>query len=294
MKTLKLFFGLMTLLCLSFTASAQDEDISTDNSGDGQVGINTDAPLGPLHIAPPDSPTNPNDTNNYLKGGLILRTMANRWSSISHNAYHDGSGWKRLGSGSGSMISFTPFGEIRFRNFGTGGVNSPIVVKDLMKLLTNGKVLIGTAPTNTTSDYKLYVQTGILTEKVKVATVDSDHWADYVFEENYELNTIEEVETFVKTNKHLPNVPSAKEVEANGVEMVEMDVTLLRQVEELWLHTIDINKEKEVLQEENATLITEVEALQVQNEQLTEQVENLTEQFHLLLNKVEALETQPK
>jgi len=95
----------------------------------------------------------------------------------------------------------------------------------------------------TPSGYKLYVDDGILTEKVKVATVGSSEWADYVFEEDYDLNSTEEVETFIKENKHLPNVPSAKEVSENGVEMVEMDATLLRQIEELWLHVIELKKE---------------------------------------------------
>ncbi len=114
------------------------------------------------------------------------------------------------------------------------------------------KVSIGNV--TTPDGYKLYVEDGILTERVKVATVGTADWADYVFEEDYDLNSVEEVESFVKANKHLPNVPSAKEVSEKGIDMVEMDATLLRQVEELWLHVIELNKEMEILRKENSDL----------------------------------------
>jgi len=125
---------------------------------------------------------------------------------------------------------------------------------NLMKIEDNGEVSIGSV--STPSGYKLYVEDGILTERVKVATVGSADWADYVFENDYDLNTAEEVESFVKENKHLPNVPSVKEVGENGVDMVKMDATLLRQIEELWLHVIELDKE-------NDRLNAKLEALEV-------------------------------
>jgi len=100
------------------------------------------------------------------------------------------------------------------------------------------------------NSYGLYVGKGILTEKVKVATVNSNDWADYVFEKDYDLNSTKEVEQFIKENKHLPNVPSAKEVSQSGIDMVKMDATLLRQIEELWLHVIELKKENDELKKE--------------------------------------------
>jgi len=103
----------------------------------------------------------------------------------------------------------------------------------------NGSMIIGNGNLDKTpAGYDLYV-------------ID---WADYVFEDNYELNSLKEVEQFVKENKHLPNVPSAKEVNENGIDMVEMDATLLRQIEELWLHVIDLKKENETLKNEVESL----------------------------------------
>ena len=119
-----------------------------------------------------------------------------------------------------------------------------------MRIRADGKVIIGNPDAiNTPGDYKLYVDNGILTERVRVATVNSADWADYVFEEDYDLNSTAEVESFIKANKHLPNVPSAKQVSENGIDMAEMDATLLRQVEELWLHVIELKKENEALKE---------------------------------------------
>ncbi len=123
------------------------------------------------------------------------------------------------------------------------GTNNPQARLDV-----NGNVRIGDV--STPAGYKLYVEDGILAERVRVASKDDPiEWADYVFEEDYDLNSTDEVETFIKANKHLPNVPSAKEVGEKGVDIVEMDATLLRQIEELWLHVIELKKENETLKE---------------------------------------------
>jgi len=115
----------------------------------------------------------------------------------------------------------------------------------------SGELLVGAANNwITPQGYRLFVKEGILTEKVQVAPYGSINWADFVFEEDYDLNSTEEVEQFIKENKHLPNVPSVQEVNENGVDMVEMDATLLRQIEELWLHVIELKKENEALKEE--------------------------------------------
>lgn len=277
MKTFKLLFGLTSFMLLSFGVSAQNLDIGNDGVGIGvevaDIGEGVDMNL-------------PNDFN-FRSTGLL--------SLIGRNFEIPGL-YERTGNSRASSIGFTNGGNINFytQNFTPSG-NLSNFWKISMQVDFDGKVKIGeNIGVNDKPDgYKLYVQTGILTEKVKVATVDGGNWADYVFEPDYDLNPISKVETFIKANKHLPNVPSAKEVEANGVDMVEMDATLLRQVEELWLHTIDLNKDKETLQEENETLTKEVNTLQTQNEVLTEQVQDLSRQFEVLFNKVKALETQP-
>lgn len=102
--------------------------------------------------------------------------------------------------------------------------------------------------------YGLLVEKGILTEKIKVATMASADWADYVFDENYKMLSLEEVEKYIKVNKHLPNVPSAEEMSKNGLDMVTSDSKLLEKIEELTLYMIEMNKEIKALKEENAKL----------------------------------------
>jgi len=116
---------------------------------------------------------------------------------------------------------------------------------DILKL-AGTKVVIGdvSSPSN---DYKLFVEKGILTEKVRVAVKDSADWADYVFANDYELMPIEQLEDYITENNHLPNVPSAEEVVNNGVDMAKMDATLLEKIEELTLYVIQQQKEIEAL-----------------------------------------------
>lgn len=115
----------------------------------------------------------------------------------------------------------------------------------LMQIADNGKVTIGN-PSNMNGNYKLYVETGIITEKLKVATVSN--WADYVFDKKYNLLSLREVEKYIKTNKHLPNVPSAEEVAKEGIDMAKMDAKLLEKIEELTLYVIQLNKKIELLE----------------------------------------------
>ncbi len=113
----------------------------------------------------------------------------------------------------------------------------------LMHISKDGQVVIGDAPKVSVGDYRLYVQTGILTEKLKVATVGGGQWSDFVFAEDYKLRTLSEVENYISKNKHLPDVPSANEVEQNGYDITKMDATLLQKIEELTLHIIQQQKE---------------------------------------------------
>ena len=116
-------------------------------------------------------------------------------------------------------------------------------------LTVGGIALIGNA-TVCSSDYKLFVEKGILTEKVQVALKSSLDWCDHVFNENYPLKPLADVEKFIDKNKRLPQMPSADELVENGIDIAKMDANLLRQIEELWLHLIALNKENEKLKKE--------------------------------------------
>jgi hypothetical protein len=110
------------------------------------------------------------------------------------------------------------------------------------------KVVIGSA--STPSGYRLYVSDGILTEKVKVAVKSTSNWSDFVFDKDYQLLSLGEVETYIQKHKHLPGIPSAEEVVKEGIDVATMDAKLLQKIEELTLYMIELKKENELMKSE--------------------------------------------
>ncbi len=109
---------------------------------------------------------------------------------------------------------------------------------------TNSYVTIGTTSYQDGADiYRLSVNGRVRADAVKVYTT----WADFVFEEDYELPTLKEVEEHINEYGHLKDIPSAKEVEANGIELGEMNKLLLQKIEELTLYLIEKDKEMDAL-----------------------------------------------
>ncbi|WP_373514105.1 hypothetical protein, partial [Persicitalea sp.] len=105
-----------------------------------------------------------------------------------------------------------------------------------------GGIMIGTGLSITPEGYKLYVSDGILTERVKVAVKSTADWRDNVLQDDYKLRTVEEVESFIKENKHLPGVPSAQEMVENGNDLQKTDAVLLEKIEEMMLYIIELKK----------------------------------------------------
>ena len=116
-----------------------------------------------------------------------------------------------------------------------------------MIIQPDGNVSIDT--TNLGS-YRLAVNGTIRAKEVRVNT----GWSDFVFEEDYSLPTLSEVESHIKAHKHLPDIPSAAEVEAEGVELGVISSKLLQKVEELTLYVIAQEKRIAALEAENAVL----------------------------------------
>jgi hypothetical protein len=131
------------------------------------------------------------------------------------------------------------------RNLTAGLIIAPFASSSAgIRITADGNVGIGAKLTSTTNpnNYKLAVNGTIGCRAVKVE-ISSNTWADYVFDKSYKLKTIPELETFVKANKHLPNIPSATEVERDGIDMATMDAKLLEKIEELSLYIIEQNKQ---------------------------------------------------
>jgi hypothetical protein len=103
-----------------------------------------------------------------------------------------------------------------------------------------GAVGIGTY---TTTGYKLAVGGNIRSKEVVVET----GWADFVFAKDYKLPSLVEVEKYIKANNHLPEIPSAEEIQTNGLKVGEVQTKMMQKIEELTLYIIEMKKEIEAL-----------------------------------------------
>lgn len=199
----------------------------------------------------------------YQSGTLTYAENSYTRAVVGNNIFWDvvAKKWKQMDGGQYndlSSIHFTDWGGLEFYARGFDPAKTEFTHAELksflrMKISSDGKVVIGNE-TNATgglkipgtdTDYKLAVQGKIVGYEV-VASAPTN-WADYVFEDSYKLPELTEVEAFIKTNKHLPTVPSAKEVSEKGINMGEMDAKLLQQIEHLMLYVIRQQKEIEAL-----------------------------------------------
>jgi hypothetical protein len=205
-------------------AMSINDDIYTN----GKVGINAQNPTANLHS---NGSVRFENLANSSNPGFVLGTDANG-NVFEYNVSSV--------TGSGDADWLKPDGTVAM------SINDDIY--------NNGKVGIGVNnfPTSVGAEdvsfYKLFVKGGVLTEEVRVA-LDSE-WADYVFKKEYKLPTLQEVEAHIKKEGHLKDIPSAKEVKDNGVELGEMNKLLLQKIEELTLYVIDLNKKVEEQKEQ--------------------------------------------
>lgn len=125
-----------------------------------------------------------------------------------------------------------------------------------MTITDRGNVGIGI----TTPDAKLAVKGDIHTREVRV-DLDGSMVPDYVFETDYKLLSLDQIEDYISENKRLPEVPSAEEMGKNGLHLKEMNLLLLKKVEELTLHLITQNKINEQQAKELDDLKLKIEAL---------------------------------
>ncbi len=128
--------------------------------------------------------------------------------------------------------------------------NTPDNIK--MRIDTNGNVSIGAL---TSDKHKLAVGGKMIAEEVNVQLRKLDgSWPDYVFEKEYKLPALVDVENHIKEKGHLQNIPSANEVLKEGINLGEMNAKLLEKIEELTLYTIQQEKEIKSQEERLAKL----------------------------------------
>lgn len=101
-----------------------------------------------------------------------------------------------------------------------------------------GDLALGTTDTK---GYKLSVKGKIRTQEILVEA--PGNWPDYVFAKDYKLTPLSEVENYIKTNQHLPEMPAAAQVEKEGISLGDMNKKLVQKIEELTLHLIEQDKQ---------------------------------------------------
>lgn len=180
-----------------------------------------------------------------LGSGVKYDDTNNRYDGSS-NKLHDRSAIEFLNGGHiafyaqvGNISSDPHFTQTEWHNL------------ERLRITNDGRVGIGTS----SPDAKLVVKGTIKSREV---IVEADAGADFVFEEDYELMPLEELENHIRTEKHLPEIASAAEMVEKGVPVAEFQIQLLQKVEELSLYVIDLNKEMESLRQENAQLKAEI------------------------------------
>ncbi|MCS3868682.1 hypothetical protein J3D55_001598 [Chryseobacterium ginsenosidimutans] len=182
---------------------------------------------------------------NISVGGESFRALDNGSNNINlgySNAKNIISGNNNVFIGTNiNPYSATPESELNIGNWIIGNNGTIGIGQFTNQLPADGIAADG-------EKYKLFVKDGIKTEKVKVDIAASNGWADYVFEKDYKLMPLNKVEKFINENGHLPEVPTTEEAIKNGIELKEMNILLLKKIEELTLYTIEQQKRIEALE----------------------------------------------
>jgi hypothetical protein len=198
----------------------------------GNVGIGTTTPTENLTVV-----GNSSISNNFNVGGNVGIGVTNPSEKLEI-------------SGNGKVSgNFNITGNV---GIGTSNPTANLDVIGNGKISTNlnvgGKIGIGTD--SVPSNYKVAVGGKVLCTEINVQLVNDWVWPDFVFETNYNKMTLPELERYINTHKHLPNIPSADEIKNNGVNVGETNSMLLQKIEELTLYIIEQNKKIENLQKE--------------------------------------------
>jgi len=252
---------------LIFTGIVGKTQTTNTFPGSGNVGIGTTAPAALLHVNNPTAL--PSTLNTIVEIARFSGTVSNvSQLRVQLKRYTAGSDWFTASTRLQCVTDVTNQGWMEFNPSGAPfGIAFGSSSGEIMRLTSTGNVAIGTADGK---GYKLAVNGSAVFTKAVVAA--NSNWPDYVFNADYVLPSLKEVEQFIKANKHLPGVTSARDVNKNGIDLGENQTVLLQKTEELTLYVIEQNKQ---LESQSEIIVEQSKQIDVLKTILEQQQENI-------------------
>jgi hypothetical protein len=231
---------------LSNSTTLGTNDYITVTNGAGNVGIGTANPNAKLDIDKGTLLFSKASANNFMVRPVVNSTrIAGEVAGTAYVPTAD-DGFLRLSAGGGTntiakaYIDLSGYSTVPDMNtnivMGTQGI-------ERMRINLSGNVSIGTPDSK---GYKLAVNGSAVATSMTVKL--NSAWPDYVFNKSYKLPSLTEVKNYIDENHHLPDMPSATQIEKEGLNLGEMNKILTKKVEELTLYLIEQNKRIEKLE----------------------------------------------
>lgn len=240
-----------SMLFQTYNADTESESIVNFSpqvvfKNNGNVGIGTTSPDAPLDVK-----------GRQVYFGNIPVTIGHSgddYPSIGYNTSYTNSASSFLYkiSDKASLIHFGS-GGFSFRTAPAGTAGGPISFTEVLTIAENGNVSIGTTDSK---GFRLAVNGKAIAEEIVVKL--HGNWPDYVFEDGHILPSLLETEQYIIKNHHLPEVPTAQDIENGGLNLGEMNALLLKKVEELTLYLIEQKKQLDSQQQEITALKLEI------------------------------------
>ncbi|MFD2098280.1 hypothetical protein [Flagellimonas iocasae] len=225
----------------------------------GNVGIGTDTPGFLLDVA-----GSFNATSISVNGAAL---QSSQWTTATNDIFYN-TGNVGIGT-TNPGFTLDVAGTLNATNILLNGSSiagdlTPWTIAGNDISYSTGNVSIGTATVPT--GYMVAIDGTMIAEGVTVLL--SEDWPDFVFEKDFNLPSLKEIESYIAEHGHLPNVPSAEEIKKDGVRLGQMDAKLLQKIEELTLHTIQQQKEIENLKNINEELTEQNKLIKTLSERL--------------------------